>query len=128
MKIILVADDSPIIRKVARRLLTDMGFVVTEAESSDQVLSACRDNMPDAIILDWDMQGENTVELIPQVLRMPHGANCTIIFCTSEMMVLEMTRAKRAGASGFMMKPFNRKILAAKLAEVGVMPEALPAA
>jgi two-component system chemotaxis response regulator CheY len=73
MKIILVADDSPIIRKVARRLLTDMGFVVTEAESGDQVLSACRDNMPDAIILDWDMQGENSVELVPQVLRIPNG-------------------------------------------------------
>jgi two-component system chemotaxis response regulator CheY len=128
MKIILVADDSPIIRKVAKRLLTDMGFVVTEAENADQVLAACRENMPDALMLDWEMQGTNTVELIPTILRLPHGADCKILFCTSETMVLEMTRAKRAGAAGFLLKPFNRKILAAKLAETGIIAVAETAA
>jgi len=39
MKIILVADDAPVIRKVARRLLQDMGFVVVEAETGDEVVA-----------------------------------------------------------------------------------------
>ncbi|HSO46991.1 MAG TPA: response regulator [Rhizobiaceae bacterium] len=124
MKIILVADDAPVIRKVARRLLQDMGFVVVEAETADQVLSICRDNMPDAVLLDYDMPGMKSIEIIPEIVRMQSGHECKVIYCTSEMLVPEMTRAKRAGAKAFLMKPFNRKILSYKLAEAGLDPVA----
>ena len=43
-----------------------------------------------------------------------------LVYCTSEIMVSEMTRAKRAGANGFLMKPFNREILIHKIQEVGI--------
>ncbi len=124
MKIILVADDAPVIRKVARRLLQDMGYVVVEAETTDQVLSICRDNMPDAVLLDYDMPGMKSIDIIPEIVRMQAGHDCKVIYCTSEMLVPEMTRAKRAGANGFLMKPFNRKILTYKLAEAGLDPVA----
>ena len=120
MKIVMVADDSPVIRKVARRLLEDMNFVVVEAQSGDEVLAACRTNMPDAVILDWDMPGAKSLEVIHEIIRMPGGDVCKILFCTSEMLVPEMTRAKRSGAHGFLMKPFNRKILAFKFSEINV--------
>ncbi len=120
MKIILVADDSPVIRKVARRLLEDMGFVVVEAETGDEVLATCRANMPDAVLLDWDMPGVKSIDVIQDVVRMPGAETCKILYCTSEMLVPEMTRAKRSGANGFLMKPFNRKTLAYKLGEAGV--------
>ncbi len=70
MKIILVADDAPVIRKVARRLLQDMGYVVVEAETADQVLSICRENMPDAVLLDYDMPGMKSIDIIPEIVRM----------------------------------------------------------
>jgi two-component system chemotaxis response regulator CheY len=120
MKIILVADDAPVIRKVARRLLQDMGFVVVEAETGDQVVAICRDNMPDAVIIDYDMPGVKSIDAISEIVRMPGGKDCKIIYSTSELLIPEMTRAKRAGANGFLMKPFNRKILAHKLTEAGV--------
>lgn len=122
MKIIMIADDSPVIRKVARRLLQDMGFVVVEAETGEEVLAHCRTNMPDAILLDWDMPGVKSIEVIAEVVRMPGAEQCKILYCTSELLVSEMTRAKRSGASGFLLKPFNRKILAHKFNEVGIAP------
>jgi two-component system, chemotaxis family, chemotaxis protein CheY len=120
MKIILVADDAPVIRKVARRLLQDMGFVVVEAETGDEVVAFCRDNMPDAVLLDYDMPGMKSIDVIGEIAQMPNAGMCRILYCTSELLISEMTRAKRAGASGFMLKPFNRKILAQKLAETGI--------
>jgi two-component system chemotaxis response regulator CheY len=120
MKIILVADDAPVIRKVARRLLQDMGFVVVEAETGDEVVAFCRENMPDAVLLDYDMPGMKSIDVIGEIAQMPDAAMCKVVYCTSELLIPEMTKAKRAGAKGFMLKPFNRKILAQKLAETGI--------
>jgi two-component system, chemotaxis family, chemotaxis protein CheY len=120
MKIILVADDAPVIRKVARRLLQDMGFVVVEAETGDEVVAVCRENMPDAVLLDYDMPGMKSIDVISEIAHMPDADLCKILYCTSELLIPEMTKAKRAGARGFMLKPFNRKILSQKLAETGI--------
>ncbi|HEY6131045.1 MAG TPA: response regulator [Halioglobus sp.] len=120
MKIILVADDAPVIRKVARRLLQDMGFVVVEAETGDEVVAFCRDNMPDAVLLDYDMPGMKSIDVIGEIAQMQNAGMCKVLYCTSELLIPEMTRAKRAGASGFMLKPFNRKILSLKLSESGI--------
>jgi two-component system chemotaxis response regulator CheY len=121
MKIFAIADDSPVIRKVTRRLVEDYGFVVVEASDGNSALSLCRTNMPDAILVDWEMPDMHGVDVVREIAAMPEAERCKIVFMTSEMLVPEMTRAKRAGAAGFLMKPFNRKILAAKLGELGLI-------
>ena len=57
MKHCLVVDDSSVIRKVARRILEDLDFFISEAEDGQQALDVCRDQMPDAILLDWNIAG-----------------------------------------------------------------------
>lgn len=121
MKLFMIADDSPVIRKVGRRILEDMGFVVVEAADAIEAQHKCNDNMPDAILVDWDMPGMSGLELVGWLGAHPGAEKLKIIFCTSEIMVSEMTRAKRAGAHGFLMKPFNRNIIASKLAEIGLI-------
>ncbi|MEM7465042.1 MAG: response regulator [Pseudomonadota bacterium] len=121
MKIVMIADDSPVIRKVARRLLEDMELVVVEAGDGAQAISMCRDNMPDILIIDWDMPGRSGVDVVAEIARMPASENTVIFYCTSELNISEMTKAKRAGAKGFLMKPFNRTILHKKFMEVGVV-------
>jgi two-component system, chemotaxis family, chemotaxis protein CheY len=120
MKIVMIADDSPVIRKVARRLLEDVGFVVVEAADGGQAISMCRENMPDIVIVDWDMPDRSGVEIIGEIARLHGAANTRFVYCTSEIMIPEMTRAKRAGATSFLMKPFNRNILLQKLSEAGI--------
>ena len=120
MKIFLIVDDSPVIRKVANRILTDMGFVVVEAADGFEALEKCRYNMPDAILIDWDTPNMSGIEFLEQFSLVEGSKATKIIYCTSEIMVSDMTKAKRAGANAFMMKPFNRKILQTKLAEAGI--------
>lgn len=121
MKIFLIADDSPVVRKVARRLVEDLGFIVVEAGSGEEALNVCRDNMPDAAILDWEMPGMSTIDAIREIRLLPNGDDIAILYCTSEVMLAEMTKAKRAGASGFLLKPYNRKLLIQKFIDTGIM-------
>lgn len=120
MKIFLIVDDSPVIRKVANRILTDMGFVVVEAADGFEALEKCRYNMPDAVLIDWDTPGMSGIEFLEQFGLIEGAKAARIIYCTSEIMVSDMTKAKRAGANAFMMKPFNRKILSTKLEEAEI--------
>ncbi|MGI9402306.1 MAG: response regulator [Rhizobiaceae bacterium] len=121
MKIVMIADDSPVIRKVARRLFEDMDLVVMEAGDGAQAISMCRDNMPDIVIVDWDMPGRSGVDVVAEIANIPAAEKTVIFYCISELNIPEMTKAKRAGAKGFLMKPFNRKILVQKFIEAGIL-------
>ena len=120
MKIFMVIDDSPVIRKVARRILEGMGYVVSEAVDGVDALEKCVHNMPDAIMVDWDMPRMDGVEFIEALRTREEADNTKILFCTSEVMVTEMMKAKRAGCQGYMLKPYTRDTLQQKLAEIGI--------
>lgn len=128
MKIFMIADDSPVIRKVARRLIEDMGFVVVEAASAEQAQAMCVENMPDGVLVDWDMPGMPSLDLIHWFAHYPDAEGVKTLYCTSEVLVSEMTRAKRAGASGFLLKPFNRTMIVKKFMEVGLIEQETQAA
>ena len=121
MKIFMIADDSPVIRKVAKRIIEDLGFVVVEAESGEQAQAICSNSMPDGVLVDWDMPGISGVELVNWLGHHPDAEMTKVLFCTSQVMLSEMTKAKRAGADGFLLKPFNRQMLANKFAELGLI-------
>ena len=122
----LVVEDAPVIRKVANRILTDIGFLVVEAGDGFEALEICRNNVPQAIIVDWDMPKLSGIEFIQEFRKIPGSEKARILYCTSEIMVPEMTRAKRAGAHGFLLKPFNREILEYKIKEAGIEVKAQP--
>lgn len=120
MKTFMIVDDAPVIRKVTNRILSDLGFLVVEAADGFDGLEKCRNNIPEAMIVDWQMPRMDGIEFIQEFRRLEGSERCRILFCTSEIMISEMTKAKRAGAHGFLMKPFNREILCYKLTEAGV--------
>ncbi|MCB1423355.1 MAG: response regulator [Nitratireductor sp.] len=117
----MIADDSPVIRKVGKRIIEDLGFIVVEAADGLQAQAICSDNMPDGILVDWDMPGMDGLELVQWLSAYPKAEKLKILFCTSEVNVPLMTRAKRAGASGFLLKPFNRNQISGKFAEIGLL-------
>jgi two-component system chemotaxis response regulator CheY len=121
MKHCLVVDDSSVIRKVARRILEDLSFEIMEAEDGKQALDLCRKQMPDAILLDWNMPVMDGMEFLTSLRREPGGANPKVVFCTTENDVAHIAKAMRAGANEYIMKPFDREIVEAKFAEVGLI-------
>ena len=71
MKTCLVVDDSSVIRKVARRILEGLEFDIVEAEDGEQALDACRRQLPDAILLDWNMPKMDGYEFLRLLRKLP---------------------------------------------------------
>ncbi len=121
MKTCLVVDDSRVIRKVARRVLEDIGFEIAEAADGVEALAWCRAAMPDAVLLDWNMPVMNGIEFLRQLRAEPGGDTPTVIFCTVENNIDQIRTALDAGADEYIMKPFDGEIIAAKFAEAGLL-------
>ncbi|WP_298106128.1 PleD family two-component system response regulator [Bradyrhizobium sp.] len=121
MKTCLIVDDSNVIRKVARRVLKGLGFEIVEAEHGGHALEVCSRSLPDAILLDWNMPVMDGYEFLGNLRRMPGGDQPIVIFCTTENDVGHIARALYAGANEYIVKPFDKEIIATKFAEVGLI-------
>lgn len=119
----LFVDGSDVVRKVARRILEREGFVVDEARDGYEALGRCATVMPDVVIVDGMLPDMMAPELIRHVRAMPGGDHPRIMACMIEMEVGAIMRAKRAGAQGFMLKPFDRATLMDRLA---ALPQTTP--
>ena len=121
MKTCLVVDDSSVIRKVARRILEGLNFTIVEAEDGQQAIDECKRNMPDAVLLDWNMPVMDGFEFLIELRRLPGGDEPKVVFCTTENDVAHIARALHAGANEYIMKPFDKDIVTAKFQEVGLI-------
>jgi len=120
----LVVDDSRVVRKAARRVLEGFGFAVREAEDGAQALSACRDALPDLVLLDWNMPVLDGIGFL-RAARAEHGAaRPVVMLCTTENTTARILEALEAGAQEYVMKPFDAEILGGKLLQLGLVREA----
>lgn len=121
MRTCLIVDDSSVIRKVARRILEDFDFTVAEAEDGGAALDMCRRSMPDMILLDWHLPVMDGLDFLGALRQMERGRHPKVVFCASEADVAQIARALRAGADEYILKPFDRAAVEAKLQEVGMI-------
>ena len=120
-KTCLVVDDSRVIRKVARRILEDLGLEVAEAGDGVEAMDWCRSAMPEAILLDWNMPLMDGLEFLRELRKAPRGGEPVVIFCTVENDLEHICLALESGADEYVMKPFDGDILQEKLIEAGVL-------
>ena len=125
-KTCLVVEDSSIVRKMARRILEGLGFDVVEAEDGVDALVVCKRAMPEAILLDWNMPVMDGYHFLCHLRRMPGGDAPKVVFCTTENGIDHITQAIDGGANEYIMKPFDKEIVAAKFVEVGLLELAEP--
>ncbi len=120
MKHCMVVDDSGIVRQVARRILEQLHFEASEADGGASALEQCQKTMPDAILLDGNMPEMSGLEFLYALRRLVGGSMPVVLYCSTENDVAQITEAIEAGASEFLLKPFEKDILQAKLSEVGL--------
>ncbi|MET0605925.1 MAG: response regulator [Beijerinckiaceae bacterium] len=120
MKHCLVVDDSAVIRKVARRILEGMDFLIAEAQDGREAIECCNALMPDAILLDWNMPQMDGYEFLKALRTMREGKKPKVVFCTTENNLAAIARAMHAGADEYIMKPFDKEILTSKFQQVGL--------
>lgn len=125
MRIFLIVDDSPVVRKVGNRILSDLGFSVVEAKDGVTALEYARRELPEVIMVDWKLGSMTGLEFLEEFAKIPLAHETKILYCTSEISIPDMTKAKRLGADGFVLKPFDREVLQYKMIESGLveMPE-----
>ncbi len=121
MKSCLVVDDSKVIRVVARKILESLDFQVDEAEDGKKAIDHCLRNMPDAVLLDWNMPVMSGIEFLKELRKTDGGQNVVVVFCTTEADMDHIREAMEAGANEYIMKPFDSEILETKFAQVGLI-------
>jgi two-component system chemotaxis response regulator CheY len=121
VKLCLVVDDSRVVRKVARRILEDLGFDVAEAGDGVEALAWVRTAMPDVVLLDWNMPVMNGLEFLRQLRQEPGGEAPRVVFCSVENDLDRIRQALDEGANEYIMKPFDGDIIASKLALAGAL-------
>ncbi|MGB5077612.1 MAG: response regulator [Sphingorhabdus sp.] len=121
MKSCLIVDDSKVIRKVARHILETMKFDVSEAADGREALEHCATRVPDVILLDWNMPIMSGMDFLRAYRSTGAVPSSKVIFCTTENGIDHIQAAIDAGADEYVMKPFDRETLEAKLQIVGCM-------
>jgi two-component system chemotaxis response regulator CheY len=117
----LVVDDSVTVRRVLRRLLERLGWSVDEAGTGADALQACRDPLPELIMVDWNMPEMDGLAFVKALRAVPDGTKPVVIFCTTNSALPQIEAALGAGADEYIMKPFDEEILRGKLEQTGLL-------
>lgn len=121
MRNCLVVDHSLVVRKVARHIFETMQFETSEADNGQDALELCKTAMPDAILLDGQIRNMSNVEFLTSLRNMPEGRKAFVIYVTTENDSSEIARALSAGADEYLLKPFDREGIRAKLVPAGLL-------
>lgn len=120
-KTIMTVDDSPSMRMLLRAALTDLGYHVIEAEDGVHALETLADfqpgEEPDLLITDINMPRMDGFGLIEH-LRDEGNRTLPILVLTTESSDEKKQRARTAGATGWIVKPFDAEKLAAAVRRV----------
>lgn len=104
---ILTVDDSTSIRVALKIALTNAGYSVAEAVNGAEGIEKAKASAFDLIITDLNMPVMDGLTMIEEMRRMPDQMGVPIVFLTTESDEGFKARAKAAGATGWLTKPFD---------------------
>ena len=111
-KVLLVEDDEEL-SEVLKHTLAQRGFTVQTAKDGQSALELLRVNKYDVIVLDWMMPGLSGVDVCKRLRS--SGNKSPILMLTARTTDDDMEQGLDAGADDYLTKPFENKILAARL-------------
>ena len=116
----LVIDDSRAVRLIIGNILREMGTEVIEAGDGREALEQLGQNPEvELVLVDWNMPVMDGLEFIRQVRSQHCYDRVRIVMVTTETESEQVSRALRAGANEYVMKPFTREVLTDKLEWLG---------
>jgi two-component system chemotaxis response regulator CheY len=103
----LVVDDSASMRQLVSFTIKDAGFDVVAAENGKDALAKIGGSKVDMVITDLNMPEMDGIELIKKLRAMPDYKFAPIVMLTTESQEAKKQEGKQAGASGWIVKPFQ---------------------
>ena len=119
-KTILTVDDSATMRDMLLETLSNLGYRVVQAGDGMHGLETLKDEQPDVIITDINMPRLNGIDFIKRVREDARHRATPILCLTTENYEGVRDQARRAGATGWIVKPFDPQKLAEAIRRVMV--------
>ena len=120
----LVIDDSRTVRVIIGGILRELGHDVVEAGNGREGLERLQQTPGvELVLVDWNMPEMNGLEFIQAVRSQRIYDLLRIVMVTTETEQQQLLRALDAGANEYVMKPFTKEILLAKLSLLDVYGE-----
>lgn len=116
--VILAVDDSPSMRQMVGQTLRAAGYDVIEAADGVEALEKAKGRVVDVVITDVNMPNMDGITLVAQLRALPSYRLVPLLLLTTESSPERKAQGKQAGATGWMVKPFNPDQLLATLARV----------
>jgi two-component system chemotaxis response regulator CheY len=115
---ILLVDDQPLIRKIVRDILAQLGYMnVEEAENGQDALEKLKAKKFDLIFLDWNMPVMQGIDVLRELRKTPVYKDTPVIMLTAEAEKEKVLTAIQEGVTNYIVKPFKPATLKEKLAE-----------
>jgi two-component system chemotaxis response regulator CheY len=115
----LVVDDFSTMRRIVRNLLKELGYTnVDEAEDGVQALAKLRSDKYDFVVSDWNMPNMDGLTMLKQIRSDEVLSKLPVLMVTAEAKKENIIEAAKAGASGYVVKPFTAATLDEKLGKI----------
>lgn len=117
-KKILVVDDSPIMRQMVSFTLREASFEVQEAANGKEALEKLEKHSFDLVLTDLNMPVMDGITLIQHARKLSSSRYIPILMLTTESQTEQKMKGKAAGATGWIVKPFDPPKLLTVIAKV----------
>jgi two-component system sensor histidine kinase/response regulator len=124
---ILLAEDDPVSRLVARRLLERIGHQVTNASDGAEAVERCRERTYDVVFLDLQMPGMDGLEATLRIRDLEGGRRLPIVALSAYASETDRGRCLAAGMDDYVVKPVDSEALSAVLRRLASQPQGTPA-
>ena len=110
---ILIVDDSASMRNMVSATLQSVGHTITDAADGQAALDKAKAGKFDAVVTDLNMPVMDGISLIRNLRSLPDYKYTPLLLLTTESAADKKVEGKEAGATGWLVKPFNpAKLLA----------------
>ncbi|MGE0385471.1 MAG: response regulator [Gammaproteobacteria bacterium] len=118
MATILAVDDSASMRQMVTFTLKGAGFDVVEACDGEDALRAAKSRKANLVLTDVNMPKMDGITLIQELRKLPDYKYVPMLMLTTESASDKKAQGKAAGATGWLVKPFNPDQLIATIKKV----------
>lgn len=115
----LIVDDFSTMRRIIGNLLKELGYSkIVEADDGVQGLRKLESNTIDFIISDWNMPNMDGLEFLKTVRSDSRYSQIPVLMVTAEAQKQNILEAAKAGADGYIVKPFTMETLQEKIDKI----------
>jgi len=113
--VVLLVEDSAVIRALVRRMLVAGGHAVVEAAGGAAALTVCREQQPDVVLLDVEMPEMSGWDVLAAMKADPDLRDVPVVFLTGRSDTTDMVDGLRLGAHDYLRKPCEPTELLARV-------------